>query len=185
MYYIFNDLQNISPNQEPIKVTSVSKLWENLRALFVKSLYKKNFSQMSSFLESTSLLDSWLIYRKMNAQLYEEDIGLIFNFLRENLSYSNSQSNIFVFHCLMQLMAHSESNKEKIQQILSLPWTKKRPESMEVDNDLKSIADSLDFETKIKCLETVCRYGNGKSHLQLLKECFSNPDVEFTIAGVS
>ena len=185
MYYIFNDVQNNSSNQEPIKMASVSKLWESLRTQFIKNLSKKNFFQISTFLKSTSLLDSWLIDRKINARLYEEDMELIFNFLKENLNNSNPKSNILVFQCLIHLMAHSESNKENIQEILSLPWSKKAPESMEIDNHLKSVADLLDFETKIKCLETVCRYGNGKSHIDLLNECISNPDVKYSISGVS
>ena len=177
MLYIFNDVLNVFSNQETIKVANVSELWKCLRTCFIRNLSERNFSQISSFLESTSLLDSWFTDRKIQARLFENDMELIFDSLINDLNHSNFQLNTLIFQCLVQLMAHSESNKENIQQVLSLPWIRNESESMEIDDDLKALANSLDFNTKLKCLEAICRYGTGKSRLDLLKECVSNPNV--------
>lgn len=181
---VLTDVKNNSSNEDVVKVREISKLWSNLRICFINSLPKKNFFYISGFLESTNLLCHWFIEHKIQAQLFEDDVNVITNFLLENLSDSDSATNSLVFQCLICLLSHLESDKKKILNVLYLPWSKNDSEAMNIDKNIINVENSIDFETKLKCLESICRYVPENISFSLLTECVSMPDIKFSIAGI-
>lgn len=182
---VLTDVKNNATPGEIVKVAKISKLWMNLRAKFMENLEKKNFAYIHGFLVSTNLLYHWIIENKIEAQLFEDDMNVIYNFLISNLDDNNSTINSLVFQCIICLMNHSEVDKGRILHFLSTRWNNRDDDAMDVDfNDYRNIGRTIDFQTKLECLEVICRYESGKNGLRILKDCITKSDIPFSIAAI-
>lgn len=112
-------------------------------------------------------------------------MNVIYNFLISNLDDNNSTINSLVFQCIICLMNHSEVDKGRILHFLSTRWNNRDDDAMDVDfNDYRNIGRTIDFQTKLECLEVICRYESGKNGLRILKDCITKSDIPFSIAAI-
>lgn len=145
----------------------------------------EKFIEVLSIIKVTSSLQLQLEKKKIQAQLYENDLNALLKILIQNLNSDKCQNEQIIFEILMNLMAHNESNKVLLQSILALPFTQDFKGSMDISQKLVQRAKSLDVKIISECLETLCIYGNGKERLKLLRTCILNNEMQIAVAAVS
>lgn len=185
MQFVFIDIRRAVPPDKAIFATEVSESWKLLRKELMTLMQMEKFTEVLNIIKASSLLQSWLEKQKIQIRLYENDLNAILKILMQNLNSDRCQDMDTIFHILMNLMAHNESNKVLLQSILALPFTQDFKGSMDIRPKMVQRAKCLDVQTMSKCLEILCAYGNGKERLKLLRACILNGETQIAVAAVS
>ncbi|XP_032688955.1 serine/threonine-protein kinase ATR isoform X2 [Odontomachus brunneus] len=185
MQFVFIDIRRTVIPEKTIFATEISEPWKLLRKELMTHMQMEKFTEVLHIVKSSSLLQLWLEERKIQVKLYENDLNVILKTLMQNLNSDKCQDVEVIFQILMNLMAHSESNKVLLQSILALPFTQDFKGSMDISQKMVQKAKSLNVDTMSKCLETLCAYGSGKERLKLLRACILNNETQVAVVAVS
>lgn len=185
MQFVFIDIRRAVTPEKIIFAREISEPWKLLRKELMTHMQMEKFTEVLHIVKSSSLLQLWLEEQKIQIKLYENDLNAILKMLIQNLNSDRCQDAEIIFQILMNLMAHSESNKVLLQSILALPFTQDFKGSMDIGQKMVQRAKSLNVDTMSKCLETLCAYGSGKERLKLLRACILNNETQIAVVGVS
>lgn len=165
--------------------TSISELWSLLWKELMSLLKMEKFFTSMYILKASRILEFWLKELKLQTILYAGDLDNVLEPLLLNLNSGNCQQGKVIFECFVHLMAHAESNKVLIQKILTTPFAQQIEMPADIMNTrAKNEAKSLDVDTKIKCLEVLCEFGNGAIRLEILKMCIVSHQTDLAVGAV-
>lgn len=185
MQFVFIDIRRAVIPEKVNLAVEISEPWKLLRRELMTYVQIEKFPEVLHIVKASSLLQLWLEKQKIHVKLYENDLNIILNTLIQNLNSDMCENAEIIFQILINLMAHSESNKVALQTILALPFTPDFKGSVvDIGQKMVQRTKSLHVDTMSKCLETLCAYGSGKERLKLLRVCILNGEKQVAVAAV-
>ncbi|XP_076757525.1 serine/threonine-protein kinase ATR [Xylocopa sonorina] len=145
----------------------------------------ERFETSMHILKASRILQFWLKELQLQTHVYTDELNYIMKMLLQNLNSGQCQQKHIIFESLVHIMAHSESNKDLIQKILTLPFIQQVEIPADVMNyHAKEIIKSLDTVSLIKCLEVLCECGNGIEILKILNVCIMNHQTDLAVGAI-
>lgn len=160
----------MSDRNEIISVIEVSHLWQRIIDLLIDYISSQNFEKSLEIFKSTAQLSLEL---GPNVRFYGDLLNGIINTLTGHVN-SDDANSLMACNNLIELMAHEEVDKKQIQTILISHLTKR-----------KSVVPEMSLNTKIKCIEVLCKHGFMRSRLSFLDSCIVDDEEELAAAVVS
>jgi hypothetical protein len=180
IYEIEKNEINIASND----INRISKLWSSLKDYFLRNLQLEKYQETLNFLQLINFLDYWLTENSISLILIDADIDNIQSQFLKALVTNNYHQKKLIFENFTQLISFKEINKIEIQNILLLPWLDTNALSSKITKLHLANAKSLDFSTKVKCLNSISRHGNGRQRLDTLSMCISSCEIELGVASI-
>ncbi|KAL7294393.1 hypothetical protein TKK_0012398 [Trichogramma kaykai] len=183
--FIVHEIENCSTEITTDNFAKSCDLWKSLKDLFNKYLKHEKYEELLNFFKLTKVLDFRLVQQQKTIKLLDGEIPRIFSTFLNTLSTNNYKQNKLVFENFVQLISLQEVDKDEIQNILSLPWLDVT--SIKVFNFTKiqlANAKSLDFATKVKCLNAIGMHGKGQHRLDIFNMSISNCEIELGVASI-
>lgn len=168
--YVLNDIKAALRQNEIISVIDVSRLWKRIIDLLIDYISSQSFEKALEIFKSSAQLSLQL---GPNVRFYGDLLPEIINTLTGHVS-SDSVNSLMACNNLIELMAHEEVDKKQIQTILISHMTKKKSEVPEIS-----------LNTRIKCIEVLCKHGSMRSRLSFLDTCIVHGEEELAAAVVS
>lgn len=181
--FIIYEIKN-STSPTDTDITQISKLWSALKDNFHKNLQLEKYEDILHFLQLTNLLDFHLDQNEISIKLFDTDIAHMQAQFLKSLASSNYQNNKLIFENFTNLISLREADRSEIQNILLLPWLNINTLPSTMSKTHLANAKSLDFATKVKCLNSISRYGKGRHRLDVLNMCISSCEIELGVASV-
>ncbi|KAK0088729.1 hypothetical protein PV325_010836 [Microctonus aethiopoides] len=187
-HFIAFDIKPFLHTNVILNITKLSQLWKSIMDIVMKSMDSPDFIIFfKRVLDISRLLSSWLSLEKSRGRFFNDFHNLLQNFLIKIEASNNMDStsaSTFMYFVDILALNEDDSCQNDIQNILLLPWSQARePVSMcdeKTYNKLTVMAKSLDTDSKIKCLETVCKLGKGRIRMKYLSSCIANSHTEFS-----
>lgn len=165
-------------------LTLYSKLWSAFKDFFYCRLQLEKYEDTFSFLRLANSVDLWFSQNNISLCLLSDDRENIQSHFLDILASNNYRQNKLIFDNFTQLMSLREVDKNEIQNILSLPWLDSSTLPPKITKNHIANAKSLDFATKVKCLEAITKYGKGRQRLNMYSMCISSCAIELGVAIV-
>ena len=156
-----------------------------MKDLFDKNTQYEKYEETLNFLKLANMLDFQLTQKKITVKLLDDnDVKLLLSYFFKTLTTNNYNQNKLVFENIVQLLSLREVKKSEIQNILYLPWLDASVLQPNITKIHLANAKSLDFLTKVKCLNSISRFGSGRHRLDILSMCLYNCEVELGVATI-
>ncbi|KAK0175715.1 hypothetical protein PV327_009444 [Microctonus hyperodae] len=187
-HFIVFDIKPYLHTNVILNITKLSQLWKSIMDIVMKSMDSPDFIIFfKRALDISQLLSSWLLLEKSRGRFFNDFHDLLKNFLiKLDTSNNMDSTSASTFMYFVDILALNEDDncQNDIQNILMLPWSQAR-EPVSICNDktynkIFVMAKSLDTDSKIKCLEAVCKLGKGRIRMKYLSSCIANSHTEFS-----
>lgn len=178
------EADNQIPNSPPIDLSKASRIWAALKELSFKNLQAEKYTEIFKFLQLSNWLDFRFSVNNIIVNLFDTDTTSMQSVFLKSLDSNNYRQNKLIFECFAQLISLREMNKDEIQNVLMLPWLDISQIPPNLTKTHLANAKSLDFATKVKCIDSISRYGKGRHRLEVLNMCISSCEIELGISSV-
>lgn len=176
---IMSSVSKLEPNSQV-----ASSTWSKLLTIFMEKLRLKQFDVTLEFLNCSSWIDFQVAKSNINASFYGTELQSIAAILVNELNSESNHNANLIFENINQLCRHREVRIADLYNVLLSSFSHFNPLAANVPQQVIAVAKSLSVTTKVKSLDTLCRFGNTEKRLPLIKTCISSNDVELAVASI-
>ncbi|XP_048511999.1 serine/threonine-protein kinase ATR isoform X2 [Athalia rosae] len=180
---VLNELMNSSPTQRP-SISPSSKMWNVLLNIFLDKLSEKKFDDTLNILKCSSWLDSCLAQSNKEGVFYGAEIKRVAATFVKELDSKSDVDTVIIFENIIQLCRHSEFKNTELNNVLLESLPRIGSSSTKLSKQIVAACQSLDMVTRIKCLDTLCEFGDSEKRIPLIKACVTSGSIELAVAGI-
>ncbi|XP_058804986.1 serine/threonine-protein kinase ATR-like [Phymastichus coffea] len=182
--FIMYEFESQRFDDPSIDLSQISKVWATLKKFMSRNLEMEKYKETLKLLQLANWIDFRFSHKNITVNLLDTDVRSIQSAFLKGLDSNNYRQNKLIFECFSQLISLREINKDQIQSILMLPWLDISLIPPGVTKTHLANAKSLDFATKVKCVNSLSRYGKGKQRIEILNMCLSSCEIELGVSSV-